>query len=310
MQTLIAPTCTLLLALVTCIACERDDHATSSDDAAHDAALPTTCPKLTVYRDQDGDDVGFGERFCVDRVEMGFAVSGGDCAPEDPERFAIYSIDRDGDDRGDPSESLCAGGEPPAGFVRDGLDCDDGDAQRAPGFYERYDDGVDSSCDDLDDPTTSTRACSCELQRSLAMPADVVTRCAMGFDPADAAAIMPTLDFTAARTCADRADLAIGFAVQCPSECSEGPIYFSVTNIGGERSTATAVSVTGRFHAGPPGTPIAIGPLDPGASSALIEVTATGTFSLVIEADAAGECDTANNALDLIVTDFHCGFVP
>jgi hypothetical protein len=65
----------------------------------------------------------------------------------------------------------------------------------------------------------------------------------------------------------------------------------------------------GKFRASPPRVPLLIPALAPGARSALIEVQATGFFTIRIE-PRLGECEIDDNELELDVLDLHCGFWP
>jgi Putative metal-binding motif len=276
-------------------------------EPAIEAGAPDGC--LTFYPDDDGDGVGHGDPVCAQRLAPGLAEFAGDCEPTDSDRAYVHYRDADGDGYGDETQSICAGKAMLDGFVRASLivDCDDRDPLRRPSTYERFGDGIDSDCDEVDDPTLATEPCSCAW---LAAPASlqVETACEQGFDPEAAAAALATLDL-ADPTCDRSADLALELAAQCASECSTGPVYFAVANRGSSPSTETVVSIEGKFRASPPRVPLLISALAPGARSALIEVQATGGFTIRVEPQP-DECRLDDNELALDVIDFHCGFFP
>jgi hypothetical protein len=111
-------------------ACERPDNAVESggdcddDNAAVAPGLPEVC---------DGVDNN-----CVDGVDEGVMTA--------------FFADTDGDGFGDAAApgQAC---EPPAGFVTNAADCDDGDADVYPDAIERCN-GIDDDCDGLVDNDT------------------------------------------------------------------------------------------------------------------------------------------------------------
>ena len=70
-----------------------------------------------------------------------------DCDDGDPTRSrpVVWALDRDGDEHGDPSQTLSAC-DPPQGYVASADDCDDGDPLVYPGRAEVCD-GRDQDCD-------------------------------------------------------------------------------------------------------------------------------------------------------------------
>ena len=72
-----------------------------------------------------------------------------DCDGEVDEGVVWYR-DADADGYGDPDAAVSSC-DPPAGYVADGTDCDDTDAQVFPAALELCDDGADNDCDGLTD---------------------------------------------------------------------------------------------------------------------------------------------------------------
>ncbi len=104
------------------------------------------------FEDADGDGYGDGPDFtwaCEYLSMPGYARSGQDCAPADPNRQVELYFDGDGDGVG--AESECVAADSPD-HMRDGGDCDDGDPTVLPGQSEGLLDGVDSDCDGNDQP--------------------------------------------------------------------------------------------------------------------------------------------------------------
>ncbi|GEJ57546.1 hypothetical protein [Anaeromyxobacter diazotrophicus] len=97
---------------------------------------PAIHATVVAYLDADGDEVGAGpaESFCTDgSVPAGYALRGGDCAPDDKQRWQLLSyayVDRDADGfTAAESGQVCAGGTLPDPYraVANGKDCDDAD---------------------------------------------------------------------------------------------------------------------------------------------------------------------------------------
>jgi hypothetical protein len=186
-------------------------------------------------------------------------------------------------------------------------DCDPEDPQRAPGFYERFADGIDSNCDGQDDPAPSHDPCTCDWLSAGDNP-QVQSSCATHFNPLEAQqAVMAAAP--APPRCADLPDLALSFVVQCKSDCFGVPIYFSVANLGGARSAPATVRVLGYFRHRPPAIPLTIEALAPGEHTSLIDMPATGDVRLVLETSDE-QCSTENDELALDAYDRHCGFLP
>ena len=195
---------------------------------------------------------------------------------------------------------------PAPGATIFGADCDPEDPQRDVNFYERFSDGVDSNCDDQDDPVTHDEPCSCDWLALPGMPE--VSHCGKGFEPAVANAAVATAELDAGN-CPALPDLTLSFVVQCKSLCFGAPIYFSVANVGGVRSAPATVRLVGSFRAGPPRTPLEIEPLEPGQHTALIEVFATGLYRIVVETTGE-QCSSDNDQVSIDAYDQHCGFLP
>ena len=96
-----------------------------------------------VFADSDGDKVGAGSAvdLCATETQpAGYALSGGDCAPDDAARWQMLAYgfrDADGDSYTvAQSGSLCSGAALPAGYATaaHGNDCNDGDASVFAGF--------------------------------------------------------------------------------------------------------------------------------------------------------------------------------
>ena len=124
----------------------------------------------TFYLDADGD--GYGDAATVlkqDTRPEGYVTNGSDCddsdaaihpgASETPDDgidqdcdgldLRTWFRDADGDGFGDPAVSVI-NDTAPAGYVADGRDCDDGNADIYPGSREIVNDGVDQDCDGVD----------------------------------------------------------------------------------------------------------------------------------------------------------------
>lgn len=103
-----------------------------------DDGSATVWRSLKRYADTDGDGFGEGalQRLCVgDPLPRGFAVNGGDCAPDDASRWrsvahVLRDADGDGAIVGEP-QTVCVGREL-TGYVytgSNGVDCDDANPQ-------------------------------------------------------------------------------------------------------------------------------------------------------------------------------------
>ncbi len=152
-----------------CDGVDNDCDSTVDEDDASDA--------LTWYADSDGDsfgDAGSTTPACTE--PSGYISDATDCddsdsavnpdaeelcdgvdndcdstIDEDDASDALtWYADDDGDSYGDPSSTTAACAEP-SGYVSDGTDCDDTDANIYPGAEETSLDGVDSDCDGEDD---------------------------------------------------------------------------------------------------------------------------------------------------------------
>jgi hypothetical protein len=250
----------------------------------------------------DGADGG-GDAVVDSALPYGSAM----CDRSTEERFAYYR-DADGDGQGDSTSFRCASEDTPAGFSNNAYDCDDDDAQRGRDFYERFGDSIDSSCNGEDDPTTMLRPCLCQWHAASSL-LDVQTDCDEGYFNLEEA--LPSLRDVPVgdAKCHGHVELVIAHVVQCHSICSDGPVYFMISNVGDKRSLPARVTLTGSFRLSPPEAPLIIEPLDPGEHTALIETTATGEFTLAVQSDD-DECNELDNSLSLVVADYHCGFLP
>ncbi len=106
---------------------------TSNGDDCDDAD-PSVWKSLTGYADTDEDGVGAGDpvTLCTaGSLPSGYVAQGGDCAPDDKDRWRSFSYayrDADGDGRTVPETgTLCLGATTPAGYLNaaNGLDCND-----------------------------------------------------------------------------------------------------------------------------------------------------------------------------------------
>jgi hypothetical protein len=129
----------------------------------------------TWYADDDRD--GYGDESDTEDAcdaPLGYTGSAGDCddttaaiSPDatevcdgvdddcdgtidDSEAWGTFYADDDGDGYGDPSDTSL-GCDAPAGYVVDGTDCDDTDADVHPTASDAWYDGVDANCDGLSD---------------------------------------------------------------------------------------------------------------------------------------------------------------
>ncbi len=148
-----------------------DPDPTGDPDPTDDPGDPVLC-----YIDADGDGVGAGEPVerdgdCAD----GEVLTGDDCDDTDAEVFpgasetcngvdddcdgdtdegfspTTYWADGDGDGFGSAADTVAScSTEPPAGYVSNADDCDDGDAAVNPGASEQCN-GVDDDCDGATD---------------------------------------------------------------------------------------------------------------------------------------------------------------
>ena len=150
------------------------------------APPPYTCADGTAptdwFRDDDGDGYGRADRVrpaC--EAPEGFVATGGDCldddtashpdaeercdeldndcdgaVDEDVAEPSVWHGDFDADGFGDAATVL-AQCDPPAGYVADATDCDDGDADVHPGAEEFCDD-LDQDCDGVPDDADSVDA--------------------------------------------------------------------------------------------------------------------------------------------------------
>jgi hypothetical protein len=135
------------------------------------------------YQDEDGDTYGDPDTFvdtCSTQPPQGFALNGGDCDDGNAEIFpgaeeicngaddncdghvdeglTIYTYyrDSDGDSYGDPGAFVdTCFTDPPQGYVVNGGDCDDGNAEIFPGAEEVCN-GADDNCNDHVDEGLAT----------------------------------------------------------------------------------------------------------------------------------------------------------
>ena len=130
---------------------DGDSYVASRDC---DDADPRVWNPAMVYQDADGDDHGAGaaETVCVGYgLPAGYASRGGDCAPDDSERWQTlpYAFrDSDGDGRTvAASGALCGGESLPPGYLTEPSkdDCDDADAL----VFERVELLLDEDLDGL-----------------------------------------------------------------------------------------------------------------------------------------------------------------
>lgn len=198
--------------------------------------------------------------------------------------------------------------EAAAADVGAGIDagCDSASARIGVNYFERFSDGIDSNCDGIDDPAVNHEPCSCDWLDPQGMPP--VNRCGTGFDPSAAQVAVASATLGPAR-CATLPDLQLSFVVQCVSSCSGVPIFFSVANVGGVRSAPAKLRLVGNFRQGQPSDALAIEPLEPGQHTPLMDLLATGDYSIVIETSQE-QCRRENDALPVDAYDLHCGFFP
>ncbi len=159
-------------------AAEVCDSVDNDCDGSVDEGLPTN----PYYRDRDGDGYGRWGRIWRCEAPAGYADNNDDCddydenvhpgatevcddkdndcngVVDDGADFNTYYRDRDHDGYGNPDQTrvTCAT-TPPSGYVTDGTDCDDRNANIHPGATEVCD-GVDNDCaNGIDDglPTTT-----------------------------------------------------------------------------------------------------------------------------------------------------------
>ena len=128
----------------TCKDCYQDLDADGYGDSAVPMAGPCGGPGVSVPLAGDCDDgdplvnPGVAE-FCGDGIDN-------DCDGLTDEHCRTWYLDSDGDNFGDPGVSTVAQ-FPPAGYVADNTDCEDGDAAVNPAAPEICGDGIDNNCD-------------------------------------------------------------------------------------------------------------------------------------------------------------------
>lgn len=122
----------------------------STDDC--DDADATRHVGRAYWLDRDGDGYGTTAAVvwsCEGDIPSGTADNTSDCDDTDPSVRIRRYPDADGDGFGALEGARCVAGDIP-GYVAQGYDCDDTDAERYPSRPEVNYDGFDSDCDGLD----------------------------------------------------------------------------------------------------------------------------------------------------------------
>ena len=280
----------LIALCATCVACSDRSPDKSSPGPLDATVESAVCQDATLYVDQDGDGLG-GEKTatvpaCPGQLPAGYSSKTGDCDDLNPATFQYAYPDADEDGVGADNGAICVGASIPTGFVtRPPGDCDDEDPRVYPGAPEQWFDGIDSNCDQADDPTDCA-----------AKPA--ACGCAEAFGPP------PTI--TPDPSCLNLADLFFVQVFRC-HECGRPEIMYAT--VGNRGSKVGPPNVKIRLWASGKTTldTVIETPLAPGEATVPLMLDAVpGKGELKIEISDKDDCNLNNNQQSLLIARVDC----